>query len=71
MKALRHDDQRAGLGIVEAADHGRGNPAKDLVTPCFGEGIIRLHRIVDDDEVGPLAGEGAADGGRDAPPPDP
>ena len=69
MQTLRHDDQRAGLGVVEPTDHGRGDPAEDIVPTRLGEGIVRLHRIVDDDEVRALAGQGPSHRGGETPTP--
>jgi hypothetical protein len=61
MQALHdHDDGARGL-VVEAAQQRIVVPFVDRVAPGFRQGIVRLERIVDDDDIGATAGQDAAD----------
>ena len=64
MEALHdHDDGVLGL-VVETGEQRVGVPLLGTFACCFRIGILRLHGIVDDDEVAAAAGERAADRGR-------
>jgi hypothetical protein len=62
MQALVDDDHCALGGIVEARHERAFNPFVDVVPDSFGFGLDRLHRIVDDDDMRPLAGDRPLDG---------
>ncbi len=64
MQALVDDDHRALGGIVEARHERALRPFIDVVAQSFRFGLDRLQRIVDDDEVRPLAGDRPLDSRR-------
>jgi hypothetical protein len=61
MDALHDDDDRAGAFVVEAGQQGALEPFVDRIALGFGMGVVRLQRIVDDNQVAAAAGERAAD----------
>ena len=64
MHALHHDDDGAGLLVIEARQQRVVVPGIDAAALCFRVRVDRLQRIVDDDEIAAASGQGAADRGR-------
>ena len=63
MDALHDDDDGAIPLVVQAGIEGAVIPLLDRVAPRLGESLLRLDRVVDDDEVAASASERPANGG--------
>src|SRR5258708_1750890 len=68
METLHHDDDRAFDFVVEARQQRIGIPLLERFSRALGLRILRLERIVDDEEIAATTGQSAADGGREARP---
>jgi len=60
VQPLHDDDDAASPLVVETGEEGIVVPVVDRLSANFGESLVRLQRIVDDDDVGAAAGQDAA-----------
>src|ERR1700758_4016842 len=59
--ALHHDHDRARALVVKAGEQRIREPLIGCQPLCFRQGVVRLQRIVDDDDVAASTGQRAAD----------
>src|SRR6516225_3594415 len=57
MQALHYNDDCARLLIVEAAPERVVVPVVNRTAPGFRQGVIRLQRVIDDDNISAAASE--------------
>ena len=69
MHPLHDNHERAGPLVVEAGQQCVFEPFVGCIALGLGIGVVRLQRIVDDDDLPAAARQGAADRGRQSEPP--
>ena len=60
VQALHDDDDLTNDFVVETAQQGAGKPLVDSSSLRLGAGVLRLDRVVDDDEVPAATGDRAS-----------
>jgi hypothetical protein len=66
VQPLHDDDDAAAALVVEPAVEGVGVPIIGGIPSRLGERLLRLQRVIDQDEVGAAPGQHAAGGGGEA-----